>query len=382
MSEDPAQRGLRLKPPTGSPNTQPMALRTSSLPSSTAAPAPALDWRVRVQQAVAGAAAAIAAGDHDRLATAFAELAEWDDRQRAYQARCGLVEAVLAYQPTSSDGWVGPFVTAAAALLDALEDEPREPVLLNYAGVLLYELLEAGAAEELFKAALRLDPSRAVRRREPPAGADPEAQPPAASRARSARACAACCGTRPEGRRPARGRCPGLTLSLCMIVKDEEEMLPGCLEPLCGRRRRDDRRRHRLDRPHGRDRGVVRREGRRTSRGTARSPTRATSRSTTRPATGSCTSTPTSTSMPEDAPRLRALLGRTWREGFYLVETNYTGGEDSGAAVTHLALRLLRQPARVPLRGPHPRAEDAHDADVPAGAVRDDHHPRSATTAT
>lgn len=83
-----------------------MALRTSSLPSSTAAPTPALDWRVRVQQTVAGAAAALAAGDLDRLATSFAELSEWDDAHRAYQARCGIIEAVLAYRPASSDGWV------------------------------------------------------------------------------------------------------------------------------------------------------------------------------------------------------------------------------------------------------------------------------------
>ena len=84
----------------------------------------------------------------------------------------------------------------------------------------------------------------------------------------------------------------------------------------------------------------------------------------------------------EDAPRLRDLLGRTWREGFYLVETNYTGGEDTGSAITHLALRLWRNRPRVPVRGPHPRAEDAHDADVPAGAVRDDHASACATTAT
>jgi tetratricopeptide (TPR) repeat protein len=46
--------------------------------------------------------------------------------------------------------------------------------------------------------------------------------------------------------------------------------------------------------------------------------------------------------MPGDAKKLGALLGRTWREAFYLVETNYTGGDDSGSAVTHLALRLFR----------------------------------------
>jgi tetratricopeptide (TPR) repeat protein len=44
----------------------------------------------------------------------------------------------------------------------------------------------------------------------------------------------------------------------------------------------------------------------------------------------------------EDAPRLRDLLGRTWREGFHLVETNYTGGAEAGSAVTHMALRVWR----------------------------------------
>jgi tetratricopeptide (TPR) repeat protein len=44
----------------------------------------------------------------------------------------------------------------------------------------------------------------------------------------------------------------------------------------------------------------------------------------------------------EDAPKLRALLGKTWREGFHLAETNYTGGDVSGPAVTHMALRLFR----------------------------------------
>jgi tetratricopeptide (TPR) repeat protein len=46
--------------------------------------------------------------------------------------------------------------------------------------------------------------------------------------------------------------------------------------------------------------------------------------------------------MPEDAAKIRPLLGRTWREGFHLVETNYTGGEEAGTSVTHLALRLFR----------------------------------------
>ena len=42
--------------------------------------------------------------------------------------------------------------------MDALEREPREPVLLNAVGVLLFELTEHAGAEAMFKAALRLDP--------------------------------------------------------------------------------------------------------------------------------------------------------------------------------------------------------------------------------
>src|SRR5205807_9238370 len=44
----------------------------------------------------------------------------------------------------------------------------------------------------------------------------------------------------------------------------------------------------------------------------------------------------------EDAQRLRALTGHTWREAFYLVETNYTGEIDDGTALTHNALRVFR----------------------------------------
>jgi thioredoxin-like negative regulator of GroEL len=45
---------------------------------------------------------------------------------------------------------------------------------------------------------------------------------------------------------------------------------------------------------------------------------------------------------PADAPLLRELTGRTWREAFYLVETNHTGELGDGTAVTHNALRLFR----------------------------------------
>ena len=317
-----------------------MALRTSSLPSSTAPPTAAVDWRVRVQQTVGGAATAIASGDLDRLATAFAELSGWDDRHRAHQARCGIVEAVLSYRPASSDAWVAPFVVTAAALLESLEDEPRDPVLLNHAGVFLYELLEGAAAEDLFKAALRLDPNL------PFAAANLEQ---AKIRKRSNGRLKGAFGARMRGL-AARGRkvaaqarpVPGLKLSLCMIVKDEEEMLPGCLEPLRGVV----------------DEMIVVDTG--SSDRTVEIAESFGAKVVHFPWNGSFSdarnvSIENATGdwimyldadehlEAEDAPKLRDLLGRTWREGFNLVETNYTGGEDTGSATTHLALRLWRR---------------------------------------
>ncbi len=53
---------------------------------------------------------------------------------------------------------------------------------------------------------------------------------------------------------------------------------------------------------------------------------------------------------PGDAPQLRDLLHRTWREGFYLVETNYTGGEGSGACHDAHGAAGVAKPARVPLQ--------------------------------
>jgi tetratricopeptide (TPR) repeat protein len=44
----------------------------------------------------------------------------------------------------------------------------------------------------------------------------------------------------------------------------------------------------------------------------------------------------------EDAERLRALTGHVWREAFYLVETNYTGAIGDGTATSHNALRVFR----------------------------------------
>ncbi len=46
--------------------------------------------------------------------------------------------------------------------------------------------------------------------------------------------------------------------------------------------------------------------------------------------------------VPEDVDRLRELTGRTWREAFYLVETSFTGELGDGDAITNNALRVFR----------------------------------------
>ncbi len=209
-----------------------MALRTSSIPVTEAAALTPADWRRRVELAVEGAARALTAGDLVGLGAVYADLAGWDDRQRAHHARREVTELVLSYRPDNTDAWVPVFATSARLLLDSLERNPLEPIILNHTGVLLYELLELGGAEALFKAALKLDPALAIARTNLDQTRIRKRSPHTLKgrfghqlRALGTRAKRVAAGARPTTR---------LRLSLCMIVKNEEEMLPGCLTPLVG----------------------------------------------------------------------------------------------------------------------------------------------------
>jgi hypothetical protein len=71
--------------------------------------------------------AAVSANEATALREAFAEVAEWADVHRRYQARRRLVQAVF-------DGGrhdAALLATAAAGLVDTLEENALEPVLLN-----------------------------------------------------------------------------------------------------------------------------------------------------------------------------------------------------------------------------------------------------------
>ena len=272
----------------------------------------------------------------------FQAAGEHEDPQARYHARVRLVEEGLAAagQAGSAGHATQRFLAVAAGAIDALEQEPREPILLNYAGVALYELWSLDAAYAIFKAAHDLDPAlphlkrnlaELARRRRELKGRSLKplhaSVLPLATRAHSIA----------KKARPA----TDLTLSLCMIVKDEEEMLPRCLDAVApavdeivivdtGSTDRTIE----IARAHGAN--VIE-----------------------RPWTGSFAdarnvSFEAATGdwiiyldadeviVADDVQRLKSLTRRTWREAFYLVETSYTGELGDGAAMTNNALRVFR----------------------------------------
>lgn len=274
-----------------------------------------------------------------RIADAQPQAAPAEEREAAYRARRGAIERSLGSAgATAARDLPALFAGVAREALAGLAEEPREPVLLNYAGVGLYELGAREPAAELFAAALRLDP-------ELPHTADNLAQARRRGPAPSlpAAVAAALPTLEREGRAAAARGVPatGLRLSLCMIVKDEAEMLPRSLAAAAD----------------AVDEIVVVDTG-------SSDDSVAIARSfgatvLEREWTGSFAEARNASFdaasgdwilyldadevlVAEDAPLLRELTGRTWREAFYLVETNHTGELGDGTAVTHNALRLFR----------------------------------------
>src|SRR3954470_4217571 len=296
----------------------------------------------RAERLAARAQASLLARDFKGYRALFDEAANIEDVHRRYQARKQLLEQRLS-AAVNGPGTDIPttYLTVAREALTLLDEEPREPYFLNYLGVALYELGALDAAESLFRGALRLaetappvegNTREIGRRRKRGAVVDVTpairaAMQPVVARAR-------------ETAKRAR-RVEAQTLSLCMIVKDEEEMLPRMLAAVApaadGMVIVDTGSTDRTleiaksfgakvlhhhwtgDFPEARNVSID-------------------------AATGDWIVWLDADEIlvPEDAPKLRELTGQTWREAFYLVEKNFTGDVEDGTAVTHNALRVFR----------------------------------------
>jgi tetratricopeptide (TPR) repeat protein len=285
------------------------------------------------------ARAALARGDVTAYSALFTDAGAPTTPDAPYEAQLALLHAGLAAAGEATEGLaVRIFVAIADAALGLLEREPAEPVILNLAGVACYELWSLDAAQALFRAAQRLDPELAdpernlrevARRRRAGRRMRPlhAAVPGLARRARSV-----------SGRaKPA----TGLTLSLCMIVRDEEQMLPRCLAAVAP----------------AVDEIVIVDTG--SSDGTVEIARSFGARVIEHPWTGSFAearnvSFDAATGdwvmyldadeilVGDDIPRLRALIGQTWREAFFIVETSYLGELGTGAAMVSVAPRIFR----------------------------------------
>lgn len=293
---------------------------------------------------LARAEAALADARLDDYRSLFETAGRLADRHQRYRTHTGLLERGLGSAAALPDARVGElFVILATTVTELLEQDPREPVLLNYGGVAFYELGALRCAEQLFRAAARLDSdlphvSRNLQQLRARRRATGDARVPLPARLRAALAAverrAGACARRAQ---PA----AGLTLSLCMIVRDEEEMLPRCLEAVAGA----------VDEIVVVDTGSTDR--------TIEIARSFGARVVEQPWTGSFAEARNRSFdeaggdwilyldadevlVAEDAARLRELTGRVWREAFYLVETNFTGDLEDGTAVTHNALRLFR----------------------------------------
>jgi glycosyltransferase involved in cell wall biosynthesis len=276
----------------------------------------------------------------DRYRALFDRAAEHEDSHARYHARVLLIEEGLsATSQTSSQTQTAKlFVAIADAALTALEEEPREPILLNYAGVALYELWSLEAADALFRAAHRLDPALPhLKRNLNELGRRRKGHRPSKPLHASVPGLAA----RARRLAPRAQPATNMTLGLCRIVKDEEEMLGKCLAAVAP----------------AVDEIVIVDTG--SSDRTIQIAKEFGARVIEQPWTGSFSDARNASFeaattdwiiyldadevlVSDDVARLRSLTGRVWREAFYLALTSFTGEVGDGGAITNNVLRVFR----------------------------------------
>lgn len=272
----------------------------------------------------------------------FGRLQSIEDTHRRYQAGVSLIEQGLAAGAVTAPAHLPElFATVADGVLGMLEREPREPKLLNYAGVVFYELWSLDAAHAMFEAAGRLDPHLEQLARNLSALGPRRRQLRAVRRSAPLHPAIPALADRALQIAPRAQPVEGLRLSLCMIVRDEQDMLPRCLAAVAG----------------AVDEIVIVDTG--STDATVEIAHSFGARVLFHEWTGSFAQARNvsfeaasgdwliyldadEVLVEQDIPLLRSLTGRTWREAFYLSETNHTGDLDDGTAVTHNALRVVR----------------------------------------
>lgn len=277
------------------------------------------------------------------------------DPHRAYQATRTaaslLVEASQLPDHAQELAWAAWHDAVVELLVPWLETSPHEPELLNLLGVSVYELGHTRSARRLFEAIRAIDPDNERARtnlrscrdrmqRGTSVASVPEARTPhfAAMRSRIKRI--ADIATRLEAR----------TVSVCMIVKDEEEMLPGCLAAVAPHVHQvvvvdtgsSDRTKE-IAAEHG---ALVVDFAWNGSFSDARN-------ESLRHATGDWILWLDADEhiVEGDAKLLDELARRTWIEGFQVIETHFTGDAALGGQASHTPMRLFQHRPEYSWRG-------------------------------
>ncbi len=276
------------------------------------------------------------------------------DPHRAYAAQRLAASALLAMAAAATND--DP--TARLATLDAvvgllvptLDAEPHEPELLDLLGVAAFELGDVTLARRIFDAVLELEPEHESARQHARtvataqrASAGPETATPQQAPHLAAER------TRIRSIVERALRLPDRTISLCMIVKDEEDMLPGCLAAVAPYVDQlvvvdtgsSDRTRE-IAAEFGADVVEFEWTG---SFSDARN-------ESLRHATGDWVLWLDADEhlVAEDGPLLRSLARRTWVEGFHVVETHFLGA-GTGDTASHAPMRMFRRRPEYQWRG-------------------------------
>jgi tetratricopeptide (TPR) repeat protein len=326
---------------------------------------------------VSRADVALQSGDHKAFLEAFTAAAEIEHETPRYRARKKLVELGLSRASGLSERHATQLLLATAhGAIGAIEADPLEPVLLNYAGVVLYELWCLDGARALFNAAKRLDPEvphvdrnlKALSERNRSHHHSKALLHPALREL----------GKRAKQVAPRAKPADGMRISLCMIMRDEEEMLERTLAAVApvvdemvivdtGSQDRS------IEIAKSFGANVIEREW--------TGDFSAARNVSLDAATGDWILwlDADEVLVADDADRLRALAGHTWREAIFFNEINFTGSEEMGVSVMHAAMRLLRNRPEYRFTGRlHEQIADKLPGDLPEriwqSSVRIEHY--------